>query len=244
MRGEMEARLCREIKRIYTPAVPVAIHRYGLIKTGALFRGRQRIAIDRLAERIRLHEGCTADQAHARPHIVAHSFGAWLTGNVLLRNPDIRIGRVILIGSVLRPDFDWNKLIKEGRVEAVLNHYGSHDYWSWVSEYFIPESGPSGFRGFAECANVFNRVRRRFRHTTFFEEKNISHIQQSLWSPFLTLPVDQLRRLTGPDVSSTWRPVPWVLSANLFRLLLLMSLGTATIALVLTTIQLLVRLVS
>jgi pimeloyl-ACP methyl ester carboxylesterase len=244
MRGEMEDRLCRELARIYTPAIPIVIHRYGLIRTGALSRWRQRAAIDKLAERMRLHEDRTVDRARTRPHIVAHSFGAWLIGNVLRRNPDIRVGRIILIGSVLRPDFEWNELIAAGQVEAVLNHYGSRDYWSWVSEYFIPESGPSGFRGFAECSGVFNCMGRRFRHTTFFEERNIEDIQQSLWRPFFTLPAGKLRELTGPDVASAWRPVPWVLSANLFRLLLLMFLGTAAAGLLLIVTRLLVSLVS
>ena len=243
MHGEMEDRLCHELARIYTPANPIIIHRYGLIRTGALFRWRQRAAIDKLAERMRLHEDYAADHAGTRPHIIAHSFGAWLIGNVLQRNPDIRVGRIILVGSVLRPDFDWHELIAEGQVEAVLNHYGSRDYWSWVSEYFIPESGPSGFRGFAECTGVFNCVQRRFRHATFFEARHIADIQQSLWRPFLTFPADKLRQLTGPDVTSAWRPAPPVLSANLFRLLLLMFLGMAATGLLLITAQLLVSLV-
>ena len=244
MRGEMEGRIQRELARVFPTSVVVVMHRYGLIRTGALFRRRQRVAINRLAERMRQFEDHGADQRLARPHVVAHSFGAWLIGNVLQRNPDIRVGRIILAGSVLRPDFDWNALITGGQVEAVLNHCGSRDYWSWVSEYFIPESGPSGFRGFAECAGVFNCANRRFRHATFFEERYIKDIQQSLWRPFFSLPVDKLRQLTGPEVRSTWRPAPRVLSANLFRLLLLMFLGTAAAGLLLLVTQLLVSLVS
>jgi serine/threonine-protein kinase len=193
---------------------------------------------------MRLHGNRAAVQAGTRPHVVAHSFGAWLVGNALQRNPDIRVGRIILIGSVLRPDFHWDELFAEGQVEAVLNHYGSHDYWSRVSEYFIPESGPSGFRGFAECTGVFNCVGHRFRHTTFFEGRHIAEIQQSLWGPFLTLPADKLRQLTGPDVTSSWRPVSWLLSANVLRLLLLMFLGTASTGLLLVITRLLVSLVS
>jgi pimeloyl-ACP methyl ester carboxylesterase len=244
LRGEMEDRLRREFARIYTPAVPMVIHRYGLIRTGALFRRCQRAAIDKLAEQMRLHGKRAALQAGMRPHVVAHSFGAWLVGNVLQRNPDIRVGRIILIGSVLRPDFNWAELFADGQVEAVLNHYGSHDYWSRVSEYFIPDSGPSGFHGFAECTGVFNCVGQRFRHTTFFEASRIADIQQSLWGPFLTLPADKLRQLTGPDVTNSWRPVSWLLRANVLRLVLLMLLGTAAIGLLLIITRLLVSLVS
>jgi serine/threonine-protein kinase len=61
----------------------------------------------------------------ARPDIIAHSFGTWLVGHALESNPDIQVGRVVLTGSILRPDFNWKEHMPSGQVEAVLNHYGN-----------------------------------------------------------------------------------------------------------------------
>ena len=138
-----------------------------------------------------------------------------------------------MAGSVIRPDFDWNSLINSGRVEAVLNHYGRRDLWAWVSEYFIPRSGPSGFRGFAECSGVFNCVELDFRHTTFFESEYIDDVHERLWRPFLTRPVDELQQLSRPGESRVWRPLPWVLRGNLLRVLLLIALAAGATELLL-----------
>lgn len=40
---------------------------------------------------------------------------------------DLNLGRVITAGSIIPPDFDWDRLIASGRVEAVLNHVGAKD---------------------------------------------------------------------------------------------------------------------
>jgi len=243
MRGELEDGLNNRIARIFGPPVPVLVHRYGLIRSGALFERCQRAAARRLVERLRQFRDDNDSEAQ-RPDIIAHSFGAWLVGEALRQNPDLRVGRIILAGSVIRPDFDWNSLITSGRVEAVLNHYGRRDLWAWVSEYFIPRSGPSGFRGFAESSGVFNCVELDFRHTTFFESEYIDDVHERLWRPFLTRPVGELQQLSRPGESRAWRPLPWVLRSNLLRLLLLIAVAAGATELLLTAARLVTGLVS
>src|SRR4051812_18287095 len=97
MRGAAEDRLRERVSLVYGPAVPVVVHRYGVLRSGALLRSCQRVAARRLGLRLRqlVHE-------HGRPDVVAHSFGAWLLGEVLTNDADLRVGRVVLAGSVLR----------------------------------------------------------------------------------------------------------------------------------------------
>jgi pimeloyl-ACP methyl ester carboxylesterase len=226
MRGDLEDNLRYRVGRMFVPSVPVLVHHYGVARSGSLFRRCQKAATRRLATRLReLQEAETDGQESRLPDVVAHSFGSWLVGQALRQNPDLRVGRIIMAGSVLRPDFDWHTIIENGQAEAVLNHYGSHDLWAFVSEFFIPDSGPAGFRGCADCPGVFNRREPRFRHLTFFQDRHIDAVHRTLWRPFLTSSADELAGLVRPGSPRSWRPRPWLLRANLFRALLLAGLA-------------------
>jgi pimeloyl-ACP methyl ester carboxylesterase len=241
MRGELEDDLRYRVGQMFAPPVPVLVHRYGVVRSGSLFRPCQRAATRRLATRLRgLSE---ADGPRSRPpDVIAHSFGAWLVGQALRQNPDLRVGRIIMAGSVLRPDFDWHAIIGNGQAEAILNHYGSHDLWAFVSEFFIPDSGPAGFRGSAECPGVFNCREPRFRHLTFFQGRHIDIVHRRLWRPFLTRPTDELAGLVGPGNPQCWRPRPWLLRANLLRVLLLVGLVAGFGEVLVTLIRLMAEL--
>lgn len=237
MRGELENALRDRVAHMFRPPVPVLVHRYGVARSGSLFRPCQRVATRRVAARLReLSEG--SGSPSSPPDIIAHSFGAWLIGQALRQNPDIRVGRIIMAGSVLRPDFDWRTLIERGQVEAVLNHYGSRDLWAFVSEFFIPDSGPAGFRGFAQCRGVVNYREPGFRHITFFLERHIESVHRTLWRPFLTMPVGELARLATIQDSPLWHQRPWLLRANLLRFLLLAGLMIGVAELLLGVVRL------
>jgi hypothetical protein len=244
LRGDLENGLLRQISNVFASSVPVVVHQYGLIRSGVIFRTCQRVATRRLAERLRQFAHEDANRMHGRLDIIGHSFGAWLVGEALKENPDLRVGRIILAGSVVRPDFDWNSLILSNRVEAVLNHCGGRDIWVRVSEFFIPGSGPSGLHGFAECSGVFNRIESQFMHKTFFELEQIDDVHQGLWKSFLTRSADELWQLATPDESRAWRPRPWVLRANLLRAFLLLGLAMGTAGLLLCLAGLLIGVVT
>lgn len=243
MRGELEDDLRYRVGQMFSLPVPVLVHRYGVARSGSLLRPCQQAATRRLAVRLRALSD-PEDVESRPPDVIAHSFGAWLVGQALRQNPDIRVSRIIMAGSVLRPDFDWHTLIADGQAEAVLNHYGSRDLWAYVSEFFIPDSGPAGFRGFARCSGVFNRPEPGFRHLTFFQPDHIDTVHRTLWRPFLTRPADELPQLSGPDISQPWRPLPWLLRANLLRVLLLGSLVAGGAELLLSVVHLMTGLLS
>jgi pimeloyl-ACP methyl ester carboxylesterase len=243
MRGDVENDLRDRVRQMFSPPVPVLVHRYGVARSGSLFRPCQQAATRRLSARLR-ELSAAGDAQSGPPDVIAHSFGAWLVGQALRQNPDIRVGRIIMAGSVLRPDYDWRTIMAGAQAEAVLNHYGSRDLWAFVSEFFIPDSGPAGFKGFAECSGVFNRPEPGFRHLTFFQSGHIDTVHRTLWRPFLTWPAEELPSLAGPDISRLWRPRSWLLRANLLRALLLACLAAGTADLLLSAVRLVTGLLS
>lgn len=243
MRGKVENDLRQRVERMFSPPVPVVVHRYGVARSGSVFRPCQRAATLRVTALLRglspRHDG-----ARGPVDVIAHSFGAWMVGQALRENPDIRVGRIVMAGSVLRPDYDWSTVMARGQVEAVLNHYGSRDLWAFVSEFFIPDSGPAGYRGFGRCAGVFNRPEPGFRHHDFFESSHIDAVHRTLWRPFLTRTAEELPAVAGPDISQAWRQRSWLLRANLLRALLLVCLTAGTAELLLAGTRLLTSLVT
>lgn len=190
--------------------VPVAIYKYGVIRPGVLARWRQRQLVRDLVARIRRLSGEAAGSGFGgRPDVIAHSFGTWLLGHALTSQANLRVGRVILLGSILRPDFDWRRLVDRGQVEAVLNHHGTADRWVRIAQRFIPCSGPSGRRGFNQPI-VHNVPAADFAHSQFFRADVMPFLFASLWQQFLTWPSERLDRLPGrTSPSEFWRSSPW-----------------------------------
>ncbi len=212
-RGAWQEELNWRVSMTYGRMVPVAIYKYGKILPGAVLRFRQRRIMAGLIERIRRLAGETSTSGFGdRPDVLAHSFGTWLLGHALTAYPKLRVGRVILLGSILRPDFDWSSLIKRGQVQAVLNHHGTADGWVRIAQRFIPCSGPSGRRGFDDPA-VLNRPAKDFGHSQFFEDHVLPGLFKTVWGPFLTAAPETLRDLPGlTRPSATWRPGHWRLT--------------------------------
>jgi hypothetical protein len=87
---------------------PVLIYKYGLVRFGVLFRWRHRMLARQLAQRIQhafLH--ARENQIEEPPDVIVHSFGSQLFRLVLEMSAysELRFGRVIAVGSVIRPDF-------------------------------------------------------------------------------------------------------------------------------------------
>lgn len=91
-------------------------------------------------------------------HIIAHSFGTYLTGMTLRRHAHngLRVGRVILVGSVLARDYPWHELADGVEIfKQVRNEAGGRDIVvtlagcaAWISSTL--ELGRAGRHGFVE----------------------------------------------------------------------------------------------
>lgn len=215
------------ISTTYSHMVPVAIYKYGIVRPGAFFRFRhQSLSLD-LAARIKRLVGQTEKSGFGRrPDVIAHSLGTLVLGHALRGDSSLRVGRVILTGSILRPDFNWSELTNRGQVQAVLNNYGTKDFWALVAHYFIPDSGPSGREGFNDQKGVINVAARGFKHSDFFQPRHMSQQFETLWRPFLTLPLEELPSIVDrSEKARHWEQASWFLRATLLRLLLITCVG-------------------
>lgn len=198
-----------------TPA-PVRIHKYGQIRIGAISRRRLRTLADQLHERIQelQSEIVAATGRTDPPDILAHSLGTWLVGHALRRNPDLQLGRVILTGSILQPTFEWDDLIEQGRVQAVLNHRADRDAWVPLAQYAIPDSGPSGRVAFS-AQRVIEIRQPGWAHSDYFthvndgeKRTNLTSSLHDIWGPALTWPAANAALLTDAGTCGIWRPSP------------------------------------
>lgn len=203
-------------------AVPIDVDKYGKVRPGALVRWRMNRLSDRVAKRLRSRVATNDARLGPRPDVIAHSLGTWLIAHALLRHPDLVVDRVILAGSVLRPDFDWPALIAAGRVEAVLDHRGGRDIWVPCAQYVIPDAGPSGRIGF--LAGTVEREAPAFGHSDFFGAA-MQETYDTVWRPFLTWPVGNLATLGAAPRPVAWRPRPWPWRAPALPLLVVAGLA-------------------
>jgi hypothetical protein len=220
-RGAWQEDFNWRVSTAYGRSVPVAIYKYGWVLSGAIWMPSLRREVKRLVEKIHKLKGHTKENGFGDvPDVIAHSLGTWLLGHALLWNPSLAVGRVVLTGSILRPDFDWLALTKNGQVEAVLNHYGAKDFWAGIAHYLIPDSGPSGRRGFDSNASIVQVRANSFGHSDFFSETHLPKVFKDTWQPFLVSP------LSGLSVGSTntikpWHQAWWPFRATILSLVLL-----------------------
>ena len=177
-----------------------------------------------------LRNQASAQGFSGNPDVFAHSFGTWLFGHILrdeLKRPledRLHFGRVVLLGCILRPDFDWKTLQYAGLVEDVLNHYGTADPVVPLAHPIIFDSGPSGRRGF-DGAQVLNLRAEGSGHSdlllaSLVGQDGLTNLERSyskFWKPFLTLPREDLLNL--PDLvnpQGRWRELPFLLRGTIF----------------------------
>ncbi len=198
-------------------SAPVLIYKYGWATIDVLVRWIHRRLARRLGERIRIAIAqAEAGRRPSRPDIIAHSFGTRLLA-LLLEDPkfsDLQFGRIITAGSIIRPDFDWDRHIESGRVEAVLNHVGARDAAVPLAQFAIPGTGPGGKAGYA-ARRVVNVRDADFGHSDFFKpEKLRTQIANNgLWHDFLTHPLESFSPEGRFAPDSTWKTAPRLLRA-------------------------------
>ncbi len=230
-------------------SVPVSVYKYGKVITGLLLTWKRR----KLQQKLRARLAALRDQAEGqgftgRPDVIAHSFGTWLLGHVLLaelQRPEeerLRLGRLILAGCVLRPDFNWKAVKDAGLVDEVLCHYGTKDIVVPLAHFTIWHSGPSGRRGF-DGDQVINVTAEGYGHSDLMSTDkcvidgthgqkckavnaerttHLDHTYRTYWRPFLTRPATELAQL--PDLqnpATPWRQAPWLLRGTILPILAL-----------------------
>lgn len=168
-------------------SIPIFSYKYGRIRPGVAIPVRRNQLVKRTRDVLRELAG-DADDIHLgpRPDVVAHSFGTWLIVHTLLNNPTIQIGRLILIGSVVPPDFEWDRIT--GQHLGVLNHVCGKDRIVGLAKFFIGGSGPSGVVGFQD-PRIEQKTSESWGHRDCFKTRNDLVLSfREIWGPFLTRP--------------------------------------------------------
>ncbi len=223
-RGRWQEELSWLIATTYGRSVPVFIYKYGKVLTGVLLSWRRRALTASLAERFRQLAGeHGADRFGSRPDVIAHSFGTWMLAHALAGHRDLAVDRIILAGSIVRPDFAWTDVLERGQADAVLNHYGTRDRWAKVAAYFIVDAGPSGRRGFDPGSGAIDRREDGFTHSEFFSPQRLPGVFGTAWKPFLTAAASNLGDFAKGAETKRWQPPAWPLRV-------LPRLGAATLA--------------
>lgn len=145
----------------------------------------------------------------ARITIVGHSFGTHMVGWALARRfpPPLRpIEQVILAGSVLRQNFDWERLIDEGIVRRVVNDCGTDDSVLILSQFGVLFTGMAGRIGFSGPTGVtlFNRYHPG-GHSHYFlgmDGKPDNGFMQTYWLPLILAPGLPLSAVPRPTASA------------------------------------------
>lgn len=206
--GTWQEELSWLISRSYRRTVPVAIYKYGIVRPGVLFRWRQRmIRRGLVAKIVKLSGEASGSGFGGKPDVIAHSFGTWLITDALAKDDRVRIGRLILLGSIVPPDFNWTSI--RGHVEAILNHGATADAWVRVAQLAIPSSGPSGVRGL--CAPAINVAASGLGHSDYFApDDRMRELFSRVWRPFLSW--ETLPTLPGTFTPRKWRALPRIIT--------------------------------
>lgn len=130
-------------------------------------------------------------EPHAKLLVIAHSFGSYILSKIICEHPDIEFERIILCGSIIPRNYEWDKHARGMRKESILNDVGTSDIWPIFATCASTGYGSSGRRGF-QNASVTDRYF-RYGHSDYFEPKKY-HIKE-YWKPFIE---------TGRIVASDW----------------------------------------
>lgn len=117
----------------------------------ALFAGGVAIARLQRFSHVRRIKKKISEQGHQpRPHLIAHSFGTYVSGRSL-RFYDIRYGRVVLAGSILPRSFKWKTYLEKRAVFEVRNEVTHSDIAVRIASifrYLAWDIGSAGLTGF------------------------------------------------------------------------------------------------
>lgn len=137
---------------------------------------------------------------YRRPSIVVHSLGSYILCQALLKHQDIKFDKIILCGSIVDVDFDWDTILKRNQAHFVRNEYSSQDdivKWGWILTRSFKNF--SGLKGFACNSNAFEQAKfDYFEHSTFFDGNHM----QTNWLPFFLKPPPDFNVIRGSNLKT------------------------------------------
>lgn len=156
---------------------------------------------------------------HARISVVAHSFGTYLVGRLLMQNAAVKIHRLLLCGAVIREDYEWEEVVDRFLKEEaplrdrILNECGTDDIWPILAKALSKRYGHAGRHGLDD--NVYSRsVYYDGGHSLFFSEQHM----RSTWKPYLAEGVVPEGNSQAPGATFFERSISLPFANLVFRL--------------------------
>jgi hypothetical protein len=116
------------------------------------------------------------------PSIIAHSFGTYMVASALEMFDGIKFDQIILCGSIIPQDFNWDELVNSNQINRVLNECAKKDIVVRIAPWFIQDAGSSGAHGFdQQSAGLYQRFVSKFGHSDYLHTLNFT----ANWFPFL-----------------------------------------------------------
>ena len=135
------------------------------------------------------------------PSIIAHSFGTYIVAKSLELYDGVRFDTVILCGSIIPTDFDWQTIIQNGQVRRVLNECAKKDIVVKAAPYVIHDAGASGAYGFdIRNEQICQRYISKFGHSDYLHRLNFA----TSWIKFLEGGPSPNNRIFSPT-RKNWR---------------------------------------
>ena len=172
----------------------------------------------------REYENIRREYPNAKVSVIAHSFGTHLLTKLLREHPHMRIWRIVLCGSVVKQDFEWEQVRdrfgdSNTKTGFIVNDCGNRDPCPIIGKFAGWRYGNAGTDGFG---GVY--VEDRFHdgdHSLFFDENFI----KMYWKPFIvdghTVPGTARQGERVPWYVKILHKVPFNLQIDLLLLLLL-----------------------
>jgi hypothetical protein len=119
--------------------------------------------------------------------LVGHSFGTYIIAEALRTMPEsINIDKIILSGSVLKPNYDWGKIIKKHKINSIINECASRDYALMCAHFFAKGLGLGGIEGFGNEGGVVKNRYLDGGHSIFFTTKTLQEWVEHLYGTKLS----------------------------------------------------------
>jgi pimeloyl-ACP methyl ester carboxylesterase len=199
--------------------VPAGYGHFDLVRFLAPIPYFRRAVVRRIQSKLR---GVVEDSKIRRVSVIAHSFGTFVIGEILKTSPDLRLHRLILCGSILPEDYDWethshkiDPLSGDATTQRIVNDCGWRDVWPVFAESVTWGYGSAGRFGF-QGPKVLDRFHGT-AHSDFFGDAFV----HDYWLPLLS----EGRVVDGPQgrPMATW----WIRVLRTFKLRWLIVVGTA-----------------
>jgi pimeloyl-ACP methyl ester carboxylesterase len=175
--GSVAALLCKEAD---CNIIPIKYGYFDLIRFLCPFGFCRQPPIDRVHREIRNIQQKYPDH---ELFVIAHSFGTYAVSRVLHQFQDIAFDGLIFCGSIVPPDFPWDRVATQLRAprarDVAINECGTRDVWPPLAQSVTWGYGSTGTYGFGTL-DIQDRVH-RMPHSGYFEESFV----RTFWVPFI-----------------------------------------------------------